>query len=90
MPLTEKERTASFELGRLAGVAEEHLRGLQQVIQDHMRRDEETDIELKANQEKILTRLNELNNWRWLVVGIASAIAFVISLIMAGLKQLFK
>lgn len=82
----EKEIAAAFEAGRVAGVAWEHLRTLQQELLDL--KGGQTNIVKKIDDLK--EKLEQLNNWRWFVIGISSAIAFVISMVVGFLKGLFK
>ena len=70
------EPPTEFERGRLAGIAEEHVRGLTLEIRS-----------LQDGQERILKKLEELENWRWFVVGISSAVAFIISSIAAFFRH---
>jgi hypothetical protein len=75
-----------YEAGRLSGIAEEHLRTLQQELIDL--RGGQASIVRKMDELK--ERLEQLNNWRWFVLGIASVLAFLISLVMGFIKGLFK
>lgn len=74
-----KASEEAFQAGRLSGIAEEHVRGISQELE-----------QLRQGQAHILVKLDELNKWRWIVVGIASAIAFLISVIVESIKGIWK
>ena len=76
---TKDQLLEAFKQGQLAGATAEQLKTLFG--------NQSTMLEKLDRLEK---KLDDLNNWRWLVIGIAAGVSFLVSLMASSIKAVFK